>query len=100
MDVADLDELLEIAVAVARSAGDLLLDGLPRARTSVRTKSSRTDMVTDDGEPVTVAPKKKKAAKKKTKPKNAKKAAGKVAKRSTKRKSSMLRKQRRPRALF
>ncbi len=45
--MADLDELLQIAVNVARSAGDLLLDGLHRARTSVRTKSSRTDMVTE-----------------------------------------------------
>jgi myo-inositol-1(or 4)-monophosphatase len=45
--MADLDELLQIGVAVARSAGDLLLDGLNRARTSVRTKSSRTDMVTE-----------------------------------------------------
>ena len=45
--MADLDELLEIAVTVARSAGDLLLDGLNRARTSIRTKSSRTDMVTE-----------------------------------------------------
>jgi myo-inositol-1(or 4)-monophosphatase len=45
--MADLDELLQMAVAVARSAGDLLLDGLHRSRTSVRTKSSRTDMVTE-----------------------------------------------------
>ncbi len=45
--MADVDELVQIAVAVARSAGDLLLDGLHRARTSVRTKSSRTDMVTE-----------------------------------------------------
>ena len=45
--MADLDELLQVAVAVARSAGDLLLDGLHRTRTSVRTKSSRTDMVTE-----------------------------------------------------
>ena len=45
--MADLDELLEIAVTVARSAGDLLLDGLHRSRTSVRTKSTGTDMVTE-----------------------------------------------------
>jgi myo-inositol-1(or 4)-monophosphatase len=45
--MTDLEELLEIAVTVARSAGDLLLDGLERDRASVRTKSSRTDMVTE-----------------------------------------------------
>jgi myo-inositol-1(or 4)-monophosphatase len=45
--MADPDELLEIAGTVARSAGVLLLDGLHRTRTSVRTKSSRTDMVTE-----------------------------------------------------
>jgi myo-inositol-1(or 4)-monophosphatase len=45
--MADPDELLEIAATVARSAGVLLLDGLHRTRTSVRTKSSRTDMVTE-----------------------------------------------------
>jgi myo-inositol-1(or 4)-monophosphatase len=45
--VTDTDELLQIAVTVARSAGVLLLDGLHRTRTSVRTKSSRTDMVTE-----------------------------------------------------
>jgi myo-inositol-1(or 4)-monophosphatase len=45
--MTDLDELLRIAVTVAWSAGDLLLDGLHRTRTSVRTKSSRTDMVTE-----------------------------------------------------
>jgi myo-inositol-1(or 4)-monophosphatase len=45
--MADLDELLEIAVTVARSAGDLLLDGLKRSRTSIRTKSTNTDMVTE-----------------------------------------------------
>jgi myo-inositol-1(or 4)-monophosphatase len=42
-----LDELLQIAASVARSAGELLLDGLHQARTSVRTKSSRTDLVTE-----------------------------------------------------
>jgi len=47
MAMPDLDELLQIAASVARSAGELLLDGLHRARTSVRTKSSRTDMVTE-----------------------------------------------------
>jgi myo-inositol-1(or 4)-monophosphatase len=45
--VADPDELLQIAVTVARSAGVLLLDGLHRTRASVRTKSSGTDMVTE-----------------------------------------------------
>ncbi|HWC38735.1 MAG TPA: inositol monophosphatase family protein [Acidimicrobiales bacterium] len=45
--MTDLDELLDLAATVARSAGELLLDGLHRARTSVRTKSSRTDMVTE-----------------------------------------------------
>jgi fructose-1,6-bisphosphatase/inositol monophosphatase family enzyme len=34
-------------VTVARSAGELLLDGLHRAPTIVRTKSSRTDLVTE-----------------------------------------------------
>ncbi|HEX6476322.1 MAG TPA: inositol monophosphatase family protein, partial [Acidimicrobiales bacterium] len=45
--MADPDELLQIAVTVARSAGVLLLDGLHRTRTNVSTKSSRTDMVTE-----------------------------------------------------
>lgn len=45
--MSDLDDLLQIAATVARSAGELLLDGLRRARTSVRTKSSRTDLVTE-----------------------------------------------------
>jgi myo-inositol-1(or 4)-monophosphatase len=45
--MTDSEELLELAVTVAKSAGDLLLDGLERDRTSVRTKSSRTDMVTE-----------------------------------------------------
>src|SRR5947199_7959314 len=45
--MSDPDELLQIAASVARSAGELLLDGLHRARTSVTTKSSRTDMVTE-----------------------------------------------------
>jgi fructose-1,6-bisphosphatase/inositol monophosphatase family enzyme len=45
--MTDLEELLQIAATVARSAGELLLDGLHRARTSVRTKSSRTDLVTE-----------------------------------------------------
>ena len=45
--MSDLDELLRIAATVSRSAGELLLDGLHRARTSVRTKSSRTDLVTE-----------------------------------------------------
>ncbi len=45
--MSDPDELLQIAASVARSAGELLLDGLHRARTRVTTKSSRTDMVTE-----------------------------------------------------
>jgi myo-inositol-1(or 4)-monophosphatase len=45
--MSDLDELLQIASSVARSAGELLLDGLNRSRTTVRTKSSRTDLVTE-----------------------------------------------------
>jgi myo-inositol-1(or 4)-monophosphatase len=45
--MTDPEELLELAVTMAKSAGDLLLDGLERDRTSVRTKSSRTDMVTE-----------------------------------------------------
>ena len=45
--MSDPEELLHIAVTVARSAGELLLDGLHRARTIVRTKSSRTDLVTE-----------------------------------------------------
>lgn len=43
----DLEELLQVALSVAKSAGDLLLDGLDRDRTSVRTKSSHTDFVTE-----------------------------------------------------
>jgi myo-inositol-1(or 4)-monophosphatase len=45
--MSDLHELLRIAVSIARSAGELLLDGLHQARTSVHTKSSATDMVTE-----------------------------------------------------
>ncbi|HEX2851326.1 MAG TPA: inositol monophosphatase family protein [Acidimicrobiales bacterium] len=43
----DLDELLAVAVDVATAAGALLLSRAPLARTSVETKSSGTDMVTE-----------------------------------------------------
>src|SRR5207247_5777375 len=39
--------LLDLAVGLARDAGQLLLDGERRARVEVGTKSSRTDMVTE-----------------------------------------------------
>jgi myo-inositol-1(or 4)-monophosphatase len=39
--------LLDLATGVAERAADLLLDGARRARTSVTTKSSLTDMVTE-----------------------------------------------------
>jgi myo-inositol-1(or 4)-monophosphatase len=45
--VHDLFALLELAVDAARQAGTLLLDGVDRVRTSVETKSTRTDMVTE-----------------------------------------------------
>jgi myo-inositol-1(or 4)-monophosphatase len=45
--MADLDELRDLAVDVAREAGALLLDGQRRARAVVETKSTRTDMVTE-----------------------------------------------------
>jgi fructose-1,6-bisphosphatase/inositol monophosphatase family enzyme len=47
--VADVDpeELLALAVGVATDAADLLAEGLERARVVLRTKSSRTDLVTD-----------------------------------------------------
>ncbi|HVF74398.1 MAG TPA: inositol monophosphatase family protein [Acidimicrobiales bacterium] len=43
----DLQPLLELAVDVAHRAGALLLDGLDSVRTTVETKSTRTDMVTE-----------------------------------------------------
>ena len=43
----DLQPLLDLAVDVARRAGALLLDGLADVRTTVETKSTRTDMVTE-----------------------------------------------------
>ena len=43
----DLDALLALAVDVARRAGALLLEGADRVRTTVETKSTRTDMVTE-----------------------------------------------------
>jgi myo-inositol-1(or 4)-monophosphatase len=42
-----LDELLAVATRLAADAAALLLDGLDRPRTSVATKSTRTDMVTE-----------------------------------------------------
>ena len=43
----DLHDLAELAEQVGRRAAGLLLDGLDRERTSVSTKSSGTDMVTE-----------------------------------------------------
>lgn len=43
----DLDELRRLAVSVAEEAGALLASGLHRARRSVGTKTSGTDMVTE-----------------------------------------------------
>ena len=45
--VHDADALLDLAVAAAVDAGAFLLDGLSSVRTSVETKSSATDMVTE-----------------------------------------------------
>src|SRR5262245_48453679 len=42
-----VDELLELATRLASEAAALLVDGLGRARTDVRSKSTRTDMVTE-----------------------------------------------------
>jgi len=47
MTTPDLRDLAELAEEVGRRAAALLLDGLDRERTSVRTKSSGTDMVTE-----------------------------------------------------
>jgi myo-inositol-1(or 4)-monophosphatase len=44
---ADADDLLAIAVDLALSAGRALREGEARARTTVETKSTRTDMVTE-----------------------------------------------------
>jgi myo-inositol-1(or 4)-monophosphatase len=44
---ADPRALLDLATGVAERAADLLLDGARQARTSVATKSSLTDMVTE-----------------------------------------------------
>jgi myo-inositol-1(or 4)-monophosphatase len=46
---ADVDPaaLVDLATGVARRAGRLLLDGLAQARTSIETKSSATDMVSE-----------------------------------------------------
>jgi myo-inositol-1(or 4)-monophosphatase len=40
-------ELVDLAVTLARAAGDVLLQGQARNRTVVETKSTRTDMVTE-----------------------------------------------------
>ncbi|HEX2295036.1 MAG TPA: inositol monophosphatase family protein [Actinomycetota bacterium] len=45
--IAAASELLELAVAAARSAGDVLLDRFAREATGVRTKSGATDLVSD-----------------------------------------------------
>lgn len=45
--MADPLVLLDLARAAAQDAGSLLLDGLDRARTDIRTKSSATDMVSE-----------------------------------------------------
>jgi myo-inositol-1(or 4)-monophosphatase len=44
--VADVTELLDLAVELAQKAGQLLLDEAPDRTADVATKSSRTDMVT------------------------------------------------------
>lgn len=41
------DDLLALAVELAEAAGELLMEGLQRARSSVETKSTGTDMVTE-----------------------------------------------------
>lgn len=46
-DLPPLQPLLDLAVDVARRAGALLLDGAGDVRTTVETKSTRTDMVTE-----------------------------------------------------
>lgn len=43
----DTTELLELAAAIASEAAALIVDGLTRARTSVATKTTGTDMVTE-----------------------------------------------------
>ena len=44
---ADLPALLALATQLANDASALLIDGLTRARSSVTTKSTATDMVTE-----------------------------------------------------
>ena len=44
---ADLQALLAVATQLANDASALLIDGLTRARSSVTTKSTATDMVTE-----------------------------------------------------
>jgi myo-inositol-1(or 4)-monophosphatase len=47
LDADELDQLAALAVALAREAGALLLDGQPRGRLVVETKTTGTDMVTE-----------------------------------------------------
>ena len=47
MPVADPSELVAIAVELAEEAGAVLLEGQSRVRTSIETKSTGTDMVTE-----------------------------------------------------
>ncbi len=47
LDPVDPRDLADLAEEVGRRAASLLLDGLGRERTSVTTKSSGTDMVTE-----------------------------------------------------
>jgi myo-inositol-1(or 4)-monophosphatase len=45
--VSDADELLDVAVAAARAAGDVLLESYARGARGVATKSSPTDLVSE-----------------------------------------------------
>ncbi|MDQ1403805.1 MAG: monophosphatase [Actinomycetota bacterium] len=45
--MADVDDLLSLATTTAHDAGRLLLDGQRRARTTIETKTTATDMVTE-----------------------------------------------------
>jgi len=45
--VPNLTQLLDLAVSIAADAAEILVEGLTRARSSVDTKSSGTDMVTE-----------------------------------------------------
>ncbi len=47
LTATDAAELRDLALDLGGQAGDLLIDGLDRARTSIETKSSATDMVTE-----------------------------------------------------